>query len=39
MLALRDAGYADERIAKMLGTPEDRVRSVRGGQSGTDLTI
>ncbi len=35
VLALREAGYADGRIAKMLGMPEDRVISVRVEQSGT----
>ncbi len=29
VLALREAGYADERIAEMLGIPEDRVKAVR----------
>jgi len=30
VLALREAGYSDERISEMLGISEDKVRSVRG---------
>jgi len=32
VLALRGAGYADERIAEMLGMSGNRVKAVRGGQ-------
>ncbi len=33
VLGLREAGYPDERIAEILGIPEDRVKAVRNGDA------